>query len=68
MRQWIILSAVAVLACGLAAGCATVTKTAEENSNLQKIVFKVDMRAMADDWNTWWLVDHQTRLTRWHTR
>jgi hypothetical protein len=52
----------------LAAGCATVTKTPQENVANVRSVLELDMREMSDDWNMVWLADRQGRLTRWHTR
>lgn len=28
----------------------------------------MDLRQLADDWDTLWLVDRQYRMTRWQTR
>jgi uncharacterized protein YceK len=58
------------LALGVAVlcGCATVTKTPEENLNTVAQITDLDMRQMADDWNLIWLQDRQSRLTKWHTR
>jgi hypothetical protein len=66
MRMWLLLGLLAGLA--LATGCATVTRTPEENSANVRSVLELDMREMADDWNLIWLADRQGRLTRWHTR
>ncbi len=66
MRIWLLLGLLAGLA--LAAGCATVTKTAQENNANVRSVLELDMREMADDWNMIWMADRQGRLTRWHMR
>ena len=66
MRMWPLLGLLAGLA--LATGCATVTKSPEENVANVRSVLELDMREMADDWNMIWLADRQNRLTRWHTR
>jgi hypothetical protein len=66
MRKWLLLGLLAGLA--VTAGCATVTKTAEENRATQRQVAAFDLRQMGDDWNLLWMADRQSRLTRWHTR
>ena len=66
MRKWILLGLLAGLAA--AAGCATVTKTPSDNAANMRSIVELDMREMADDWNTMWLMDRQDRLTKWHTR
>ncbi len=53
---------------GMLAGCATVSKTPEENLTTQRQIAELDLRQVADDWNLIWLADRQSRLTRWHTR
>jgi hypothetical protein len=66
MRMWLLLGLLAGLA--LATGCATVTKTPEENRASVRSILELDMREIGDDWNMIWLADRQDRLTRWHTR
>jgi len=66
MRMWLLLGLLAGAA--LSAGCATVTKTPEENRANMRSVVELDMRQIGDDWNLIWLADRQGRLTRWHTR
>lgn len=55
----------AAMACG---GCATMTRTGEENARMQRQIVNLEMRQIADDWNYVWLADRQPRLTKWHTR
>lgn len=57
-----------VLAGMLLSGCATVTRTAEENTMNMHQIADLDARQVADDWNSIWFADRQTRLTRWNTR
>lgn len=57
-----------VLAGMLTSGCATVTKTAEESTMNINQIADLDARQVAEDWNSIWFAEHQTRLTRWHTR
>ena len=66
MRKWLLVGLLAGLA--LVTGCATVTKTSKENLNTYRSIAELDVREIGDDWNLIWLVDHQTRLTKWHTR
>lgn len=66
MRIWLIIGLTVAVAA--AAGCATVTQTPSENQASVKAVTELDLRQMADDWNLMWLVDRQSRMTRWHTR
>jgi len=52
----------------LLAGCATVTKTPQENRATMRAVAEFDMLQIGDDWNLIWLSDRQSRLTKWNTR
>lgn len=50
-------------------GCGRgVVKTKAERWNAYREALHMDIRQMADDWDTLWLADRQYRLTRWHTR
>ena len=66
MRKWLLAGLLASLALG--AGCATMTKTPEENLTNYRSIVELDMLQLADDWNMIWLMDRQCRLTKWHTR
>jgi len=66
MRKSLFLGLLVGLA--LASGCATVTKTPAQNLADYRSIAEFDMRAMGDDWNALWLMDRQSRLTKWHTR
>ena len=68
MRKWLLLGLFAGLALASAAGCATVTKTSDENWANARSIMELDLREMGDDWNMLCLTDRQCRLTRWHTR
>ena len=51
------------------AGCTSgLVKTRAERLSTYRQVFNMDMRQVADDWDTIWLADRQYRLTRWQTR
>lgn len=67
MRILLSLAAL-VAAAALLSGCATVTKTPEDNVATWKSIADLDAQQIGDDWNLIWLADRQTRLTRWHTR
>jgi hypothetical protein len=66
MKKWLLLSIVMAATCVV--GCATVTKTDQENVNTWKQIAELDERQIADDWNLIWLSDRQGRLTRFHVR
>lgn len=66
MRKLLWLCVLAGLAA--ASGCATVTRTAEENQAAWRQAAELDFRAIGDDWNLIWMADRQTRMTRWYTR
>jgi len=66
MRIWLFLGLLAAVA--LAGGCATLTLTPGESMANYRSIVDTDLHAMADDWNSIWFADRQTRLTRWHTR
>ena len=65
MRKLFIL--VALVGLAAVSGCG-VTRSSAEIRNIAKQSIDMDMRQMVDDWNMLWLIDHQSRLTRWHTR
>jgi len=67
MRTWLLVSLLFV-GVGLATGCATVTKTPQENRAAMRAVTELDMLQIGDDWNLIWLTDRQSRLTKWNTR
>jgi len=51
------------------AGCGPgVVKTEAERVNAFRESADMDLRQLADDWDTLWLADRQYRLTRWQTR
>ncbi len=67
MWKWMLIGLLAGVAL-TTAGCATVSKSPEENLYNTRSIVELDMREMADDWNLIWLTDRQCRLTRWITR
>jgi hypothetical protein len=67
MRKCVLLTLIFGLS--VFAGCgAGVVKTPDERMNTYRQVLNMDMRQLADDWDTLWLADRQYRLTRWRTR
>ena len=58
-----------LIALSALAGCGPgVVKTKAERVNVFRETVDMDLRQMADDWDTIWLVNRQYRLTRWQTR
>lgn len=66
MRKWLFLGLLAGLS--LAAGCATVNMTAEENRASTAQIWEFETRQLADDWNLIWMTGRASRLTKWQTR
>lgn len=65
MRKLVIL--VAIVGLAAVVGCG-VTRSSHEIRNVVKQDLNMDMRQLVDDWNMLWMVDRQSRRTRWHTR
>lgn len=65
MRKLVIL--VAIVGLAAVAGCG-VTRSSQEIRNVVEQNLEMDMRQLVDDWNMLWMVDRQSRRTRWHTR
>lgn len=57
-----------LVALGMVSGCAGVVRTPEERANVFRKSVDMDLKQLADDWDTLWLQDRQYRLTRWHVR
>ncbi len=58
-----------LIALSVLVGCGPgVVKTEAERVNAFRESVEMDMRQMADDWDTLWLVNRQYRLTRWQVR
>jgi hypothetical protein len=67
MRKSVLFALVVGLA--VLAGCGPgVVKTPAERVNAFRESVNMDLRQLADDWDTLWLVDRQYRLTRWQVR
>ncbi len=62
------LLAVVLVGLGVLTGCAGVVRTPEERANVFRQSVEMDLKQLADDWDTLWLQDRQYRLTRWHVR
>ena len=67
MRKLCILMALCVVFGLFLAGCGTVDSFSERNRRYAQIT-GVQMRQAVDDWDTFWLMDHSTRLSQWDTR
>lgn len=66
MQKWIGLGIVISLVA--LAGCATLTDSADQNYYAYDRAIDTDMRQLSADWQTFWMADHPTGLTEWHTR
>ena len=67
MRKCVILGM--MISLSFLAGCGNgVVTTKADRTNAFKQSVDMDIRQMADDWDSLWLVDRQYRLTRWQTR
>jgi len=68
MRKSVLLGVLIGLSL-VVAGCGPgVVKTQAERRNTYRQAFNMDMRQLVDDWDTLWLVERQSRLTRWQVR
>ena len=53
----------------LLAGCGSgVVRTPAERVNAYRESINMDFRQLADDWDMFWLIDREYRLTRWQLR
>lgn len=68
MRKWLLLSFLAAGGLAVLAGCATVAQTADENVATRRQIEELGYRQVADDWNLIWVMDRQSRLSRWNSR
>ncbi|MCA9242972.1 MAG: hypothetical protein KDA32_03380 [Phycisphaerales bacterium] len=66
MRATILLGVLAGLT--LLTGCATTTHSWDERKALYKVAMDHDMRQVADDWDSIWMLDRGSRLSRWNNR
>jgi hypothetical protein len=59
-----------VMLVGLAAlgGCATMTRSGDDNWATFERSVQYDMRQMAEDFNYVWMLDRPSRLSRWVMR
>jgi hypothetical protein len=57
-----------LVALAMVVGCATMTETAAETRATYVRVWSYDLRMMSDDWNSAWMVDRASHLTRWQMR
>ena len=66
MRSVLLLGGLFVLVC--LSGCATLTKSADENNAAIARAQEIESREMADDWNMIWMQERPSRLSRWVVR
>ena len=50
------------------AGCATLVNSPEERDRRIHHIWSTETRMIVDDWDAFWLVDRNTRTTRYHPR
>lgn len=50
------------------AGCSTLVNSPDERNRRISQIWDVETRMLVDDWDAFWLVDHNTRTTRYHSR
>ena len=63
-KLWMVL--VLLIVSGLLAGCQTPVQTASERDQRIIELSRQEVRMWTDDWDYFWLVDHNTRLSPWH--
>jgi hypothetical protein len=66
MRKWLFIGVFVGL--GFVSGCATVTRTPQENRANMRAITELELREIGDDVNVIFLTDRAPRLTRWNTR
>lgn len=57
---------VGALALAFQSGCVTPTHTARQNARLHQRLLQREMLMLAEDINTFWMMDHPTSLSKWH--
>ena len=57
-----------VLLLGSMAISCTPTETASEHHRRLLLTGDIQMRSAVDDWDSFWLCERASRLTRWHVR
>ena len=68
MRRVTILSLLCVFLAGLIAGCSGVADDSGTRWRRYKQITADHSRQFVDDWDTLWLMDHNLRLSEYHTR
>jgi len=66
--RMLMLTVLPLLSLGLLAGCATLTQSGDEVRRTYGQVASTDMRQLSADWNYFWLMDRQSRLSEWYLR
>jgi hypothetical protein len=61
-----LLLVVLLAAAALLGGCATLSKDSEQEVRSYSRISELDRRMWAEDMDTFWLLDHPSRLTPYH--
>jgi hypothetical protein len=62
----LLIAAIMILGC-MATSC-TQTETAMEHATRLGLTLDVNSRALVEDWDSFWLMERSTRLSKWHSR
>lgn len=68
MKRLLLLAIAIVCLGGVLGGCTLNERTAGERYSRFARVNEANMHMFWDDWDTLWLYDRESRLTKWHTR
>ena len=61
------LAMVLILLAGtLMCGCSTLTETPPERNRRIALQNDLQMKMLVEDWDTFWLQEHVSSLSRWH--
>ena len=52
----------------LVGGCQTITRDKEQQIRKYSRIADLNRRMLAEDWDTFWLLNRSSHLTRWHVR
>ena len=59
---------IAVVLCGSALIGCTTGETAKEHGRRYLLTTDLQTRTLVDDWDYFWLLEHNSRLSKWNTR
>jgi hypothetical protein len=66
-RFFLCAGLVAALLIGIT-GCETTTRSEGQRAAHQRRIVENDMKLLVEDWDTFWLMDRPTRLSKWVER